>query len=186
VSDRINARLVASRPVPAWLVELPEGEHHSLPFDEYTFLEQLELLQLDFRAVSFDRLKYVIANGVDVDPVDSVMWVDCLDKAWEYGGWPKLVMAFDPGSLEPSYREVTADTDPETIAQIQVHYPNSVARRDGKKIWCSRLSVEDNRIATSYERQYGRWIGPYGGYPLRTLLIFVRPQDMEGALAALS
>lgn len=179
---------MSDQPVPIWLVRLPSGQHYTQPFDEHDFLRQLDLEPLDhqFRAVSLDRLKYVLSTGVDVEPADSVMWVDCFDKAWEYGGWPKLMMVFDHRALEPSFREVRSDIDPPELESLREDYPTMLESKDGTRLWLSRLPEGDRRVASAYERAYGRWIGRERGNPLRALLIFVRPEDEEAAVVSLA
>src|SRR5262245_53739929 len=105
--------LIRALPVPLWLVILqPGGTFDQLPFDEVRFLMQLKpqpdppLVLCSFRAVGIDRLAIVLAKGVDVEPTNATIFVDFFSKAWEYGGWPKVVLAFDPSRLDRTWREV--------------------------------------------------------------------------------
>lgn len=127
--------------VPISIVHLPSGTHDGLSFDEFELLSKTgaDPLSNDFRAVSFDRLSYIYKNGVGVDPVDHVFWASSSDRAWEYGGWPKLIIALDHESPCRSYKRVPAETDPDRIAEIQSHYPTIVESIDGENLWFSRL-----------------------------------------------
>jgi hypothetical protein len=49
-------------------------------------------------------------TGIDVEPTDARIYVAGLEKSWEYGGWPKVIMALDQEQLESTYREIPADT----------------------------------------------------------------------------
>lgn len=55
-----------------------------------------------------DRLRVVLKTGVDVEPSNSVIWANDLEKALEYGDWPKVVMAFDSERLKRSWIEIEA------------------------------------------------------------------------------
>jgi len=48
-----------------------------------------------FRGVSYDRLPQILDTGVDVVPRTERLFVGEYSKAWEYGGLPKVMMAFD-------------------------------------------------------------------------------------------
>ena len=59
------------------------------------FFSLKEMVSLEYRAVSIDRFEYILNNGVDVNPTSAPIFCSDLEKAMEYGRWPKVVMGFD-------------------------------------------------------------------------------------------
>ena len=53
-----------------------------------------------FRGVGIDRWGHILSTGVDGYPTDSIIYADTIDKAWEYGGYPKVVLALNYQKLE--------------------------------------------------------------------------------------
>lgn len=132
-----------------------------------------------YRAVSADRLPAVLENGIDVEPTDSVIYADkAFGKAWEYGGFPKMVLALNPDELEPTYREVPTDTPADEIAEIRKDYPTVLTSSDGEWLWCSRLDEDDGGTAKSYERLYARWIPGNPFDALRSVFVFGNEEDL--------
>jgi hypothetical protein len=91
-----NLRLVSSDPVPIWHVVINEsGPHWTPPIN-------LENLQISlsktpfhpgdsiwnylYRGLSIDRLSKILLTGIDVEPPEQHIFVDCIEKTWEYGG----------------------------------------------------------------------------------------------------
>lgn len=110
------------------------------------------------RAVSVDRLRYITTHGCDVHPTTAPVYVNFLDKALEYGEWPKVLQIFDARKLEHTYVEVPADTAPDELAELSRTFPTRVPSLDGQTLWLSRLSANDPRLAKPYEADYARWI----------------------------
>ncbi len=98
------------------------------------------------------------------------------DKAWEYGGWPKVVMAFDRELICNTYKEVPSDIDVGELAEIRKTYPTMLSAEESKTLWLSRLAEDDPHIAKSYEIEYGRWIP---GDPLEALSALIVFTDDE-------
>jgi hypothetical protein len=91
-------RFITSSLAPVWHVV---SASDALKRPELSFFELLQELVkqtllpkhvygADFRGMSIDKLPFVLKHGIDVEPTNSVIYVDCYDKALEYGGWPKL------------------------------------------------------------------------------------------------
>ena len=129
------------------------------------------ILRPGYRAVGLDRLQYVLERGVDVDPIDAVIWVNFLDKALEYGGTEKLVLVFDPKQLDTTFREVRAGSPPEELAVLSMRYPTKLTSEDGEMCWFSRLSATDKPITSAHEVDSARWIPTDPWVALRLLLV---------------
>ncbi|MBI3928464.1 MAG: hypothetical protein HY319_23180 [Armatimonadetes bacterium] len=100
----------------------------------------------------------VLKTGIDVGPSHHHTFVDFLEKALEYGGWPKLILALRSECLDRTFREVPRDTPPEEIAALKALFPTVLESNDGMKLWLSRLPHGDSALATSYEWSYAAWI----------------------------
>jgi hypothetical protein len=62
------------------------------------------------RGVKLSRLEFVLQNGIDVEP-GRPLWVAIgLEKAWEYGGLPKLLLVLDQDRLQPPNLDFSLDT----------------------------------------------------------------------------
>src|ERR1700679_703606 len=59
-----------------------------------------------FRGVSIDSLPAVLQRGIDVRPTHAVIYVDHLEKALEYGGWPKVVLALKWDLIKQTFKEI--------------------------------------------------------------------------------
>jgi hypothetical protein len=178
----LQVTLVVDRPVPLWRVLLPHGGELSRPpFNEIQFLRGLDrrLVGCSFRAVGADRLDAVLAKGVDVEPTNAAIFADFFEKAWEYGDWPKVMLAFDPSRLDQTWREIPATTPRDQLEALQQTFPTVIASRDGSTLWLSRLAKDDPRCTTDYEVAYGRWIPGNPFDALRAVLLFVRPEDND-------
>lgn len=173
-----------------WRFILPnDTDWRSLPFDWVHALSSINarMLMLKYRGVSIDRVRAVLRNGIDVDPPDSIFYVNDFTKAWEYGGWPKLVLALDPTHLSPTYVEVDADTPEPDLRKWRDVYPTMLPSKDGTRLWLSRMREDDPRIGSPYEFAYARWIPGDVRKALRAMLIFSTSGDevsIEHTLAA--
>jgi hypothetical protein len=114
----------------------------------------------------------ILTTGVDVEPTTAPIFVSDFDKAWEYGGLPKVVMAFDGTHLQPTCREIIfSETTDDEITGFMGDYPTRIEDRAGERIWLTRFPRTDTRSSTPYEAEYARWIP---GNPLEALLaVFV-------------
>ena len=145
-----------------------------------------EIFPYLYRAAGVDCLERVTTQGVDVIPTDAPLFCETLQKAMDYGNWPKVVMAFEPSGLEKTFREMSSDVTEDELKLIMETYPNKEVSVDGKSIWLSRLSMNDKRRATAYEIDYAWWIP---GNPWDTLkFVLMIGQNMgqlEKALSAI-
>lgn len=99
----------------------------------------MDLIGCGFRGVSWDRLGVVLSTGIDVEPTDATIYVDGFDKALEYGGWPKVIVALRSAQLDSAFREVSADTPPAQLAELERAFGTRLPSVDGSKLWLSRL-----------------------------------------------
>ena len=127
-------------------------------YTEFSNILSKKIITSTYRAVSFERLENIIKYGVDVYPTDSVIYCDTLEKAMEYGGWPKVVMAFDMKRLQKTFKEVSANIDPNELEKLRSIYPTMEESKDGSKLWLSRLNFDDPRRGSGYEIAYAWWI----------------------------
>lgn len=96
-------------------------------------LDSFEVLNgcMDFRGVSYDRLPTILAAGIDVEPTTAPIFVSDFDKAWEYGDWPKVIMAFDGMHLDYTYRQITSDIPADEAARLMQEYPTRLPDHSG-------------------------------------------------------
>lgn len=125
----------------------------------------------------------MLKTGVDVEPTNVVIWVNEVQKALEYGGWPKILMAFDSERLKRSWIEIDVSAPPEEIERIQRDYPTVI--RDGDKLYCSRLPSDAPQLMTAYEFQHAFWIPGDPFEALKAVFIVFRPQDLDAVREAL-
>ena len=120
-----------------------------------------------FRGVSVEKLNTVLKLGIDVEPTDAVIFTDVyLEKVWEYGGWPKIVLALSRDGLQRTFEEISSDTSEEKLAEMRARFPTMLTPSEGKMLRFSRLAESDSRLASVYETEYARWIP---GDPLQVL-----------------
>jgi hypothetical protein len=132
-----------------------------------------------FRGVSFERLRTILERGIDVNPTDSVIFADSPCKAFEYGEWPKVLLALRRECLKQTFKEVSADASREELEKVRRDYPTILRSRDGSKFWCTRLNEDDHRIATDYEFGYARWIPGDPWDALKAVFVVCRPEDHD-------
>ncbi len=135
--------------------------------------------ECEFRGVSLDRLGTILQQGIDVHPTTGLIFVDFPDKAVEYGGWPKVLLALKRDLLRRTFREISADSSEEEIQTVCREFPNIVKSIDGSKLWCTRLDKDDPRIASSYENAYARWIPDDPWAALKAVFVLFRPEDQS-------
>lgn len=172
---KIDAALLSELPVPFWLFVQPgdsDWRHPSFEWTELLAPIDKDLTCCSYRGLAAERLPSVLRNGVDVEPTDSVIYVEDFTKAWEYGGWPKLILAFHPGHLMPTHREVRVDTPEAELRKLRRIYPTVLKSKDGTRLWFSRMKKDDPRLASQYEVAYARCIPKDPFDALRAVLLF--------------
>jgi hypothetical protein len=168
--------------VPVWIAAVDAKTYqHRSPIGDVDLMLSFDVLQryVEYRGVGLDRLQTILTTGVDVEPTTATIFVAEFEKAWEYGGWPKVVMAFDGKQLERTYRDIIiSDTNADEIARLMVDYPTRIEDASGERLWLTRLEAIDSRAGTPYEYGFARWIP---GDPFDALLaVFVfTPEDKE-------
>jgi hypothetical protein len=170
-------RLIAEQ-VPVWVasVDAEKHEYHP-PLSERDLRESFDVLKgylVEYRGVSLERLPIILATGVDVEPPTHPIFVcDDLDKAWEYGGLPKVVMAYDGMQLKSTYKQVVvADTTSDELAKLMSDYPTHIESPAGDRIWFTRFPGH-TRPGFAYEREYARWIPGDPFDALRAVFVFI-------------
>ena len=189
--DESSAQLVATAPVPIWIVVLPDDIQASDTVDNLRALTRslfrqagLHALRPFFRSVGVDRLPNVLATGIDVEPTSAVFYVDrSPGKAWKYGGFPKVLIALDPEQVMQTWLEVPVDTAPEELERLRSTFPTRIRMPD--TYWFSRLAEDDPQLGRSYEIEYAKWIPKNPHDALRGIFIFLRPGDAQILEAAL-
>ena len=181
----MNFTAAMMKPFPLW-VALVERDREIDSINEVEVEMALGLVGSAFRSVSVDRLPAVLARGVDVEPTHAPMYVShFLSKALEYGGLPKVVLAFDPDALDPTFREIPASTPEDEVRALAETFPSRRVSADGTKLWLTRLDSDDPRAASPYEWEYARWIPGNPLEAIRAVLLFARPSDLPQIQEAL-
>jgi hypothetical protein len=104
------------------------------------------------RGVSLGRLPFVLENGIDVPP-GAPLWVEIgIEKAWEYGGWPKLLLVFAQAALQPCHLVLPLSTSEQELEVYKTKYQTVLRREDRGEIYLSRLRTTDRRIGSDYEQ----------------------------------
>jgi hypothetical protein len=166
--SRVGAQceLFATSPKPLFLIGW-KGDWRDRDFDTSIMFLVCAIEELDaskrmsaiVRCVEIERLPVILVQGCDVQPANSVLWIDKFpSKALEYGGDEKVMMIFDMNRTEPSYQEVPSDTDQTTLDELRRDYPTVERSTDGSRLWLSRLPAHDTRITMPYEIEHARWI----------------------------
>jgi hypothetical protein len=179
----VTAALVTTQPIPVLVVEHNEPDPKWLKdlANSHTIENAVkDLLGLDYfrsvmgdgcRGVPFDRLGDVMAEGVDVRPTDSVIWVDHLDKAVEYGSEDGVViMVFDRAQLKPASIVFPKSTSEEELAHFANDYPTRVDDYHGD-ILISRCGPKQD---PGYGLIYGSWIQSNAFDALRMVLVIAQ------------
>jgi hypothetical protein len=182
----VDFRQIAHSPVPLWLATVDLDKYrYKPPLRDVDLWEAWpELMRCEFRGVSIDRLETILRIGVDVEPPDSVIYVSDFDKAWEYGGFPKLVLAFKCDKLRRTHATVPADTPPEELSELTKTFPTVVPSIDGESLYLSRLAADDTALGTEYEWAYAYWIPGDPFDALVAALVFAPPAENHVAAAA--
>lgn len=184
----MHVRRLTDNPVPFWSVAIRVAKNSFRPpFGERELFEKLgmRLLGSAFRAVGIECLQRILHKGIDVEPTDAVIFTDYFfDKAWEYGGWPKVMLVLEHSKLQRTYCEIPATIAPDELSKLRERYPAMVRSIDGTKLWSSRLREDDPKITTSYETTYARWIQGNPFDVLKAIIVFVDPDDQEQLVKA--
>jgi hypothetical protein len=179
----VKATRISDSPVPLWLITVAEPPPFRPPFNHYRFLKQIAptLVPCQFRGVPFTRLETVLRTGIDVEPPDGVIFAEHFEKAWEYGSWPKLILALDRTTLSPTCHIVPRDTPQFQVEELQRVFPTVLRSEQEEMLWMSRLRADSGLIGTEAEASYARWIPGDPKEALQLLMIFAT-SDTESAV----
>lgn len=125
-----------------------------------------------FRGVDIERIGQILSSGIDVFPSSDPIYAGCFDKAIEYGGIPKVIIALDPDHLDETCREIPSSTEESVISELKKAFPTEIPAVDGSTIWLTKLSCDDPRAGNDYERVYAKWIPGNPFEALRAVIIF--------------
>ncbi|OLT00084.1 hypothetical protein BJF90_07225 [Pseudonocardia sp. CNS-004] len=179
--DQVLARVVyvkyvllGEEPVSVWIAVVEPRRR--LPIDDDGPVFDAFAEGCYFRGVSLDRLPSILRFGIDVQPTDSPIYAGDFEKAWEYGDFPKVVMALDPSRTESTCHVIDDDLPQVEIDELKVVYPH-VHKVDGQT-WLSRIS-HTNPTLRGYEAAYGRWIPGDPFETLRAIFVYVSPGNLK-------
>ena len=111
------------------------------------------------RGVGIERLPTILANGCDVEPSNSPLYVSSLEKAPEYGqSEVQEIQVFHHQSLKRSWQEHQDTLSRQKYLEVINDYPTVINNNDDNSLRFTRLSPDDNRAGTDNERAYGHWI----------------------------
>lgn len=140
------------------------------------------------RGTEFRNLKMVLSSGVDRDPPSEGFWAADIGKALEYGGWPKLLLGFDPARVERSWAEAElAATSEDDVNALKKAFPYQLSSHDGARIWFSHISIPTPGSVVSldshlqYERDFGWRLRSPGLDALRFLMLIYRMKVDDAA-----
>ncbi len=179
----MRIELVRTQAPSIWTCCFVAGERTTRP-DPFNLINAVDppvresaLINCTFRGVSLDRLGHVLAHGIDIWPTDDVIYTSFFDKAWEYGDFPKVILALDQRQLSQTFRVVPASTPEHELAELVQTFPTCLRIQDGSKLWLSRLDRDDPRIGSSYEMEYANWIPGNALECLQGVFIFTPEAD---------
>ena len=118
-----------------------------------------------YRGTDFSRLEFVLKHGVEGENPTDAFWAIPIgiDKALEYGGYPKILLCYDFKQCKKSYEIVkNSNENAAQISKLKNIYKSSLYSKDNKEIWFSMFPENDkrndNRIGKPYEMEYGYYI----------------------------
>lgn len=165
---------IGGKEIPVWSVIAPANFARTKLADAISnALGESHLINLycSCRGVTWTRLPVILTTGCDVEPPDAPLFASCLEKALEYGHeGDQVIQVFDHRFLRPSFCERLLPLAEEERAKIEKNYPTVIPSVDGSRLWFTRLSPDDSRAATGYEREYGYWIP---GNPIEALCALI-------------
>lgn len=170
----MKAARICESPVPLWLITVAEPTPFRPPFNDYRFLKKIAptLVPCRFRGVLLTTLDTVLRTGIDVEPPDSVIFAENFEKAWEYGRWPKLILALDRTKLSATCHVVPRDTPQQQVEELRRVFPTVLRSEQEDTLWLSRLKADNPLVGTESETSYACWIPGDAKEALKLLMIF--------------
>ena len=173
--------LISKEPRPLWLLTLSEGQDWPPPFDWHRLLLEIDptcmIATSMFRGVEISRLPTVLKNGIDTEPPDAVFFADDFERAWKYGGWPKVLMALAPERMTRSWRTIAKDVARAEFEEFKLTYPTVFDDDEPSRLWLSRLPESDIRAGSGYEKAFGYWVPSGQLEALSALFVAARPAE---------
>lgn len=175
----------STEPVPIWAADAGPSDVPN-QFEPPVLDLLVDHSGLVFRGVGLDRLPTILATGVDVSPTDSLIYCAEMDKANEYGDFPRVIMAFryrDENKQTVLHRATATIfpfTSPDNAAELRALYPFETARRDDCTVHLSRINPTDT-VRMNYARDHGHFLP---GDPWRALVGLFVVADADGLAAA--
>lgn len=187
ITEIKNLNHLGTAPIPVYLGIVPTQDLKRIKpewvWRNASWINELDatLLGCEFRGVTAAALDRVVTNGIDVLPTDSPIFV-CgqFDKAWEYGGFPKLIMALRHQHLDWTWRMTSPETPDDELEAILRVFPSRIELGDGY-VHHSRFAPDSTAIGTPYETEYARWIPGDPWEALHSIFLFY-PEETTGRL----
>jgi hypothetical protein len=109
-----------------------------------------------YRCVSLSRLPTVLKEGIDLEGESPVISVGPFSKAWEYGGWPKVVLGYRWDRVLKIALRVSQDESSEKVETLRRVYPHEFL--DGDDRCFSVFDEESFHGLSGGSLQTGRFI----------------------------
>lgn len=154
-SDAVRYTLLGDDRFPVWGTVM-QKRHLAPAWPESLPEPQLPLMLAQYRAVSWNRLPTVLRSGVDVEPSDAPLYLSDWEKAWEYGGFPKVVFALTTSTLKRSFHSLPPDADVAEIARWQRTFPHRLDLPSGM-IWLTLFDPKKSS-GPAYEVAHGWYV----------------------------
>jgi hypothetical protein len=175
-------------PVPTWGVEAHQGETFDWSAEPFINLMRANNSGVTMRGVEIGRLPTILSTGIDIDPTDGVIYCEVGDKAYEYGGFPKVIMALryenDAGKQVtfPACRIVFSDSSPESVAEARELYPFDLGRdSEGRARRCRVQPASHAEL--SYLSTYGFFVDGNAWDALAAVFVFGTREHLDAARA---
>jgi len=178
-------KLISNSPCDIFFVDCRPEDTEKLATNHFSEAIFHAYFDCGFRGVSTESLLAVLERGIDVHPTNEVIFVADLDKALEYGDWPKVLLALRWSSLKSTYKELSPDAPEAQIEIARSEFPTSITQEDGST-WCTRLKEDDRRIASGYEIAYAKWIPGDPWAAIRAVFVLGGPNDLASLERLLS
>ncbi|MDR7252259.1 hypothetical protein J2X46_001235 [Nocardioides sp. BE266] len=176
-------------PVPIWAAEVTPDDRPD-EVDDLTMSLMMANRGVTYRGVNLDRLPVILEHGVDVEPTDAIIYCGPLEKAYEYGRLPKVVMVYRTADergdviVQPAVTTIHDITSPADAASRRRSHPHEMQRAEGSPIVLCRVAPE-SEAHYAYYRAYGRFIPGDPWDALIAILVFGDAEALSAARAVI-
>lgn len=173
-------------PVPVWGVETHADGEFDFVAEPLVNVMLANDGGVTMRGVEIGRLPAILSQGIDVDPTDGVIYCEMGGKAYEYGGFPKVILvlryANDAGQQVtfPAFRTVFPDSSPESIAEAQKLYPFEIGRDSADRERRCRVEPQSQAVE-NYLATYGYFIPGDAWDALAAVFVFGTREQLDEA-----